>query len=865
MWCRACGEIQPADHRGNCACGADLASDPFPASPIGLVFEGRGTFGLRKRYGVCVGFDAESLLVHFAAKEKELTRLPVGTSADPLVSASLGPASRIVQALALAPKGSSWDEEMLRRRVGELCGSTRMVRQLFDDALEQGWQHILDWAPLTASEKAWRVAHHASSRGDLARLRDALLALPETGYAGRVDLLLAHLAEIRKDAQTWQPVLQRMVGNGVDRSLALLVSSIGKPDKALESALGFLPAVFQAGWNEWLEQLGSGQAVSGPPTSEAPAWLAVSLVSDETKPNLDARLGDIAGLSLPLLDDLIDAGRVTAGAPLAGLAGERRNYLLARVDPDKLTTDELSSAGHLSELARRLYLARDRALLSGLEGTTRVRHYQALLEVLEGGRADPERLDEATVARLRQPEQVAGLLKDGGLRTLPNEIVEDPSLWMLFADQATSGTLLPDVGRPAGHPVNTWIGLRRLLGLVWEGKFAEAVEHGRQLLPALTDERSADEAANLTAFALDQLGRSDEALIALEDALRGEYSENLLINVSIVASRVRPEVGIRHLSRLVDEARTPELRRSSLMHSIEVWRGSDLEFPQVLIPHLQTMMAKPDSFDDYLHLARVAAVAVPGVMNALPDPGGSYSGPYRTLRAAARFKVEQSYAHSDLATDLIGVYRSVGQPEWWLEEWKGWVSAIEDALFVDFGEALGPAQFVDTVISSAPELLTTREFIVMAPQAGAHTAVFLAGRKGWLNEKAWAKYFFKPAEQFFAHRSEFEPDHAEFLAGNMTLCIGNAAFRMLGFARDDFANEFNEVIDRLRWDADNRLRLLMRREELLRELDTGSLAQLERVVQLMRRLGSRKREDLTRDIATDVEDWRREIDKLKRD
>ena len=61
-WCRSCGAPQPTQAGPCAACGVDLSVEAPPDWPIGLVYEARGTLGLLKKYGVCVGFDGDSLL-----------------------------------------------------------------------------------------------------------------------------------------------------------------------------------------------------------------------------------------------------------------------------------------------------------------------------------------------------------------------------------------------------------------------------------------------------------------------------------------------------------------------------------------------------------------------------------------------------------------------------------------------------------------------------------------------------------------------------------------------------------------------------------------------------------------------------------
>lgn len=866
-WCRACGQPQGTQLGACLRCGVDLAIDPPPEWPLGLVYEGRGTLGLLKRYGLCVGFEEESLLLHFSAKDLEPTRVPRATASPTThVPSSLSPAARILHATGNPPRGASWNTDWLRQQVVELCKDIRVMRRLFDEALDLDWRHILDWVPLSPSEKSWRTAHHAAETGDVERLRTALGELPVTGYENRASLVLPHLHMVRSDGARWRPIAQAMLAARADHALEVLVASLGAPAKALENAVAFLPEPARDYWLVTSERLSAGHYVPPPPVPGQPAWQAASLISSpEHFRILDGYLQDLVGVDLSLLDDLVDAGRLTSAAPLADRPEASRSHLLARLDPSRLTDGELAAGGLLDERARRSFVARDRATLFGLEPTPRVLHYQALLDVVEGGLPDPARLDEATMTKLARPEQVMNALKAGEIRTLPDEVADDPSLWPMFSDLAIRGVLLPDTSRRAGHPLNTWIGLLRLLGLLWEGDFAEAADHGQQLRPHLARERQQDEAASLTAFALDQLGRSEEALRALEDALRGEYTENLLVNVSVIASKVAPDVGVRHLARIVEEAPTPDLQRAALRRALGVWQATSEPFPQVLVPILRRLLSIPASLEDYLEFGRAAVSAVPDLMIQVPNPGEVYDGPWRIFRARARFKVESDFFLRDLASEYVDVHRGSGTAEWFKADWQSWVDLVEESVFVDFGDATGSAEFVDEVLTKAPGMFSQRERFVLAPQAGAHLAATFAKTDSWLNERAWAKFFFEPIDSFLATRATLEPGLAEHLTDNFALCLGTAAFRMAGMSRDKHAAEFNTIIQRLRWDSEHAFELYVARGRVLESVESGPLVTLDAAVQRLRRLASEERRKLTNDLADFVDEWRREINKLKGD
>lgn len=864
-WCRACGQPVTAQHGPCASCGVDLAISPPPESPVGLAFEMRGKLGLGTKRGICIGVEGESLLLHLSAKDKEATRVPAGTAPADLVPPGYSAATRLLYAADLPDTKLAWDRDLLRARAAELCSDVRVLRRVVDEALVLGWAHIVDWVPLTDSETVWRRAHHAAATSDETALREAVAALPSTGYAARGELLLGHLALVRRNAAAWRPVLAGMVTAEVPHAVELLDAATGEWSQSLSGGTVFLAEDRRRAWMSTREQLASGTAITASSAPHTTAWAAASMISSPDARSLDGALAGLAGLEPALLDDLIESGRLTAAARPASLSGAVRTYLLARLDPSVLTDEEVRRTGHDGELARRLFLSRDKATLSGLDDSPRVRHFQALLDVIEGARPDPDRLDAQTIALLDLPTSVLADIKDGVTQVLPPAVIADPSLWPMFGDLAINGKLLPASTLAADHPLNVWIGLHRMLGLLWESRFADAVEHGELLVRHLHGmELQEDEVLNLTAFALDQTGRVDDALRILEKALQGLYTENLLVNVSIIAAKASPEVGVRHLARLVDEAPTPELQRAGLDQAINVWQRTELDFPPVLVPALRTVLGTPAPISEYLRLGIVGVNVAPQVVQGLPNLGGELDGPFRLLQIRARWKTDDNFLLGGLAEAYAGLYKSVGRVDWFMDDWSGWVGFNRDAIFVDFGDAMGSAAFVDAVLINAPDMFTDEERFILAPQAGAHFNASFAQRQGWLNDQALSKFFFRPIDDFSRTRGSIAAGLADYLAENFTLCLGNVGINMIGAGRDSVAGEYNPLNERMRWDAQNRYALRSQMERILVDTEHGVLSTLDTIVDRMRRLASSEKAELTRLLANDVAEWRDEITRLRR-
>jgi len=867
-WCRSCGQIQGGQSGPCAACGVDLSVEPPAASPIGLVFEVRGKLGVGKKLGICLSTDGDSFLLHLSPKDKEPARVPNTAQPTDTVPHGLGAATRLLYAANLQEGKQAWDRDLLRSRATEMCGDVRELRRLADDALELRWSEILEWAPLSASEKAWRTAHHAAAGGQLDLLRDSLAQLPPSGYPTRASLLLPYLGAVRYQSAEWMPVLEQLAKSGAPGGEAVKAAA-GDWRSALDAAATLTSDPRRTQWAKVKEQLDAGGTLPPSPFHDTPAWTAASLVSsaDRSQP-INAALEHLVGLEPALWDDLIDEGRITKAAALTSLRGGLRTYVLARLDPEKLSDAELRDVGNDGEYARRLFLSRDKASLSGLADSPRVRHYLALLDVIEGGRPDPSRLDPETIRLLDLPTEVLGQIKDGAVSALPAEVAKDPSLWPIFSDVAISGKLLPDAGRGASDPLNVWIGVHRLLGLIWEGDLTVAVEHGGVLAAQAHEvEEIEDEVLNMSAFALYQLGRVEEALGLLERALQGLYTENLLVNASIVAGRAQPEVGVRYLAKLVEEAPTPELQRAGLDQAIGVWQRTDLDFPQVLVPALRSVLSSEQPIDEYLRLGRVAVMVAPQVVGTLPNPGGELDGPYRLIQIRGRWKTEDSMLLGDLADAYISLYKSVGHVEWFMDDWSTWIDTIRESVFVDFGEAAGSAMFIDKVIMNAPDLFQPQTRFELAAQAGAHLAfAFRRDSNSFLNDAAVAKFFIHPLDEFISSRGDFEPGLVDYLSNNFARCAGLGVLHIFEVQNPQMVEEYNSLNERARWDTQNYIAIQVKKEEMLRDSLTGPISTIEAVVSRLRKLQNLddKATSLLSDVAGSVSEWRSECERLLR-
>ena len=844
VWCRACGEAAAGNVLYCGSCGAATAQPRLGESRVGLVYEVRGRLGLGRKLGVCVKDDEDAVQLHVSSKEKALSRVTTEAlpDPDPSVSTDLSPTMRLVCAsrLPLGDRKSEWDLDLVLAKAADCLGDLPTRRRVHDEALVLGWTDVADWVGLSQTERAWRAAHMAAAAGDVVSMRSHLAALPPRGYPDRVGLLLPFADRVSSDPESWQALLSDWCREGLDGAAELRDLCFGTWEAGLQSGLALLPEdrVLKDRWQAVSEEMKAGGPLTHPAESGCSSWsAAVAYQRGVTRRSLDAELSSVLALDEALLDDLVDAGALGEVDLVEQQSGSGRDLVLARLAPIRLDDDQLKDVGHHAELARRYMLRGDRSGLLTLPETPDVAHYLALLVFKSDGVLDGDRLRPGVREHLLMPERVLAAVKAGETRVLPPQLVEDPTVWSLFADVARSGALRAGADESArSRLLEQWIDLQRLLGLVWEGELAQAADDGVRLAERSTDERTQDEALNLAAFALDQLGRSDEAVRLLEQALEGSYTQHLLINTSIAASHADPAMASTLFARIVREAPNPELRLAALRRALEVWSQTDLKFPAALETPLRSVLAQDLTLDDLAFYGGVAVVNTPEILVSTSSRTGEPNDLLRLLKARARFQCQETYGSDDLARDFVAVFRSVGRPEWFDDQWNSLVRLVRNSVLVDLGEAIGSAQFIDAVIETAPELFTLEDRLVLAALAGGHLAAALDADDSYLAEGAMQKFFVVPIEEFLVARHKLDPGIADMIAENFSRCFFVAILGFLTNCRNELAAEYNALNERARWDADNRLAIHSQQFTTLANAERSTHA-VERLNDRLVRLG----------------------------
>lgn len=823
--------------------------------------------GLTKRLGVAVRADAEGLTLHLSTKEKAPAVLPLNSTPAAAVPDHLSPAARLIYATRINESSvkADWDHSTLLNLAGQLVGHVGASRRLADEALELGWEDIVDWVSLSPTEKAWRRAHHAAAQSLVDVLLQQLALLPASGYEDRVRLAVPFSAHIAHAPGEWSGLLDSWVAASLPGAVELRDLCTGNWSSALEAASTLLggDSPLAGEWRSIRSELAAATVLTSAPRGDSPRWAAaVAYGRGMTGHSFDHEAGSVLALPTSLLDDLVDKGGLTADAQLDDLTGPSRDHVLARVRPIALDDNQLRAIGHEVELARRFMVRKDRSRLFGLDTSPGVVHYQALLDVAEGGRPDAQRLREEAFRALTLPASVTDALRAGETHTLPAELVEDPTLWPLFADLAREGVLQPGEGTSDNsRRLAWWIELHRIQGLVWSGAHAEAAARGRRLAADSSDERIQDEALNLAGYSLTMTGHAGEALVLLEEALQGLYSENLLVNASLVAAHADPSTAINMLVRIVDGAPSPELRLAALRQALDVWNAMDEPFPVQLTQPMGLVLSGDLDDETFLKLGGTAVKHVPQVIIDLPDPGGSRGQMLRMLRAWA--KLGKGFVLHDVATEYVELFRINGNLPWLVADFRDAVDYVRNGVFADFGEAMGCAEFIDVVLMKNQELFELNELFLLAPQAGAHFSADLHKSDSCLSEEAFAKFFFRPIEQFMIEKYVFN-DHLQGLfADNMSRCLGLSTFDYMSVMRSDQAGAYNATSQRANWDSENFYAL---RVEMRRILDAaqGAWLHIDRCLDRLNRLGDTPEiQDRLRLINESYHEWRNEVARLR--
>ena len=904
-WCRGCGATGAADAPGTGdgpRCGScDTPMNPPELGPdrIGRVVD----TGARLRTVLGIALSEDGNGVTMAVKGDQPVVLSTAEF-DLLKRVAIpgapvwGSAGRLWAALLAVSRGSlraKWTGAMIdaaAQRQALATIGTRRAAAL--DRIALGLPDGLGELGLSATELAWYQAWMAGTTGDVSTLLDHMERLPREGYGERVHLLLTRTADLLRDpalAERASAQLAPFADGSPDATALLAALSAAPPEDIVDAFAAYLARVDLQPGRESEEfaaldsvvvRLASDQTPGSWDGQPAAGALAHFLAGRRGIP-LDGQVGAIAGLPVVLLDELIEAGALTAAA-----AGHRAwrpadaAYLHCRLDPAGASDADLAAVGFTPEIARRAYLAGDSSTLAALPADDPdVRHYRALASWTDDSGACE--LDGLRAPHRRQLELVAGVrdriaeAADGA--ELPEALAADSTCWPLLRAQAAAGSLFLTEQVQADHPdCLHWLDLCRVEQLVYAGRWSEAVSSGTALAERAGRPAVRSEALNLAALAEFELSGGSAALRVLEPALDGQCETALLVNAAVLAAQQGSEPALPYLGLIARRTGDGRMRRAAVSHAVHLWLGDpdSADYPALLRDAVRGALAIP--LDGPLHwdLLRLTNAQDTGWLAGSGGDTVAASGPVQV--AAVRYWRTRAGSLTDgrpetlvdVAALLCSLAAATDPPGWVQSEISWLVELLDDGVHRAFGEP--EAVFCIPVIEELlrHNVLTPPYRVIFAVQAGAHRAAFDKEHGDCLPAGVEQRLLFEPCNAFLRGDPPLEDGEKTFVAKEIGRCLGISAHSLMAVIDQAFESsspEWSRLLNHRR--ATPRENYAMH-NTITRQL-AGILDRLETLVTRLRAyqrsLGQLPPEAVEGDtrvlLAELISDWSSEIARLR--
>lgn len=613
-FCWSCGAAAPS--ADSCkACAASLeppTTDQDDTTGFRFIFRA----GLRSSSGLAlaVHHDVASLLTP-SGEIKQVAMPKLKRDASPLAGVR-DPAYRLW--MSVSSVGSL--QELVLRQVAEMLSSLGRRRSFARTALERREPQGIAASGLSSTEQAWLSMWLANNTGNSGEVVEQLAVLPKEGYPDKLELIAAHWnvcgnpehADLmRAHIEPFETVLAallRVALDGDSAALALLrepgatkqlrgLAFEAPAAAALEAAVHASGPGADAGTIEAAARTGPSASLRHALTKGR--WAQGTAVDSAT----------ILALPESIVDDLIDRRLVGSGLLESAEVEQLENsaYLRARLNPGALDGDELRELGHAEELARRAFMAGEdwSALLSPDHRATK--RFE-LLSALRGGQADA---GEELVPLLPDDLQRVASAVSRSLSTgeIDPDALADYSTWPVLAPLLPSGRELKK-GGAAVHRLHEWRSLHAATEALFNWNWSLAAEAARDALRTADDEDVRDEALNLLACALHQQGNVEGAARALEEALEGLDSPDLIVNYGVVAAEMDPIAASNELARLALDAPSLELRLTAARRALALWgshipgEDEDESPPESLVIAMRALSVEPTGLDEHASIMK---------------------------------------------------------------------------------------------------------------------------------------------------------------------------------------------------------------------------------------------------------------------
>ncbi|MBX7133662.1 MAG: hypothetical protein K1X67_13390, partial [Fimbriimonadaceae bacterium] len=586
--------------------------------------------GLEARQGI-VAFDAGET-VHVIVKDRGISICETGTYRTGVrlggVDASLSPAgAALFVSESPVPRWGHTEPEAVRDlAINAASDDLTSSRLLAVDSLRLGCGPAIlpRLGALSETERAWLFANYYADSGDWNRAMEQLEQLPDDRYLGRLGLLYRGRSFLRGNRDLAAPACQWLHRQLGDDPRAQLLARFLEDDSTADGSVSDVRSRTE----------GVAQVAPLLPNSRA-AGLSTALaagksvkkysdVSESVRPyealttrrRWHAKPEDIRGRSPEFLDELIDRQRVPARALtdfLEVLDEDQRPYVTARVDPTRLSDEEVTDLGMEGERLRRLLLRGGESDLGNTAGgSAAVEQLQLKESALRGS------VEALTQLRLELGEEEIRNLSEAadsiGRRELPSErIAADLTLWPYFAESVDRDTLVStdrgEIGKAQATFV-AWAALNRAKLSLFEWAPNDALNLARKVLEMSRDEVLRDEALNLIAAVHWHEERDKEALAAIRTALEGLYTTSLQVNGVVVASTASERDGLKIMSQLIADAPDLGLRLSAARRVIGLIEKEGNEgLPDSSASRaLRQLVGEAIPFDDFLPIVEFLAI-----------------------------------------------------------------------------------------------------------------------------------------------------------------------------------------------------------------------------------------------------------------
>lgn len=588
------------------------------------------------------------------------------------------------------------------------------VRRAAIELARAGLVEFIPYLELTNTEIQWWSTLAQIRLGQYQAALDLLAGLPENRYPLRMGLTKALEIELGFLSASGKTSLTESDEVGNQRISIAMFTSLAKTagidpltvEKLASNRLPTSPLEFEGKKNShtlhFIEMVRQGSAI-------------------------DTTAQITSGISLSLLDDLIDSGIQFPPATIAKLKAVDRVYLTGRMNPERLLDQEVADLQFHKEETRRRVIAGDINQLADMQdipSDIRARAQFARDKVFS------DAIREALPQWVAAIETFAN--SSDPLRTIPPEITREGILWSYGAEVLGQAvTTYPLANDDSARQFLSWACLNVAQNFLYERKTDLAIEAAKAALMQAQTEKLKDEALNLIACAhwLDE--RDSEAIAALQNALAGNRNESLQVNLGVVASTSNPETAALELARLVSESDSLELRSNAAMRAAGMWLNdenpwkSDVKdgMPAAIRDALRTIVTEPITIETFVFVARVLSHQDSAWLANKSNLGRSPHGG----TTEARVLCARAAGFDQFIAELISIFRQPNPSQWVTDERDNFVDALINQSKSDF--ELGAALFLSSAIDNGLPVIDKHR-ILISPLSVLEMCAVLDPEKG---------------------------------------------------------------------------------------------------------------------------------------